>query len=299
MKSDWFAHASRAFRSAYPSAPDCFVCPLCLRAFLPHFLDQDVITIEHVPPRAVGGRRLVLTCRDCNSLAGHNLDSHAAAFDQIVRFAHGTMTQASRVEMRIGSNTVHGDIIADGKDIKVQVLDEPRGNRKGTADALTTYFDNMIESGSWSDDEITVTIKNGYDGKSAKVSWLRSAYLAAFAVYGYSYILHPEMDIVRQQIQRPADDLINVFHMTDPDASADTREIIEISAPEWIRSIVVKMGQWIVFLPVPDAAPGLYSRIRLDYEASRGSAPTTFKIKGTRLGWPEAPQYLADFLRGA
>ena len=51
-----------------------FICPICLKTF--DFSDYDNITIEHVPPEKLGGRPLLLTCKDCNNVCGSNLDVH-------------------------------------------------------------------------------------------------------------------------------------------------------------------------------------------------------------------------------
>ena len=54
-----------------------FICPLCLRIFNLAQLGEQVnsfITIEHVPPENLAGKPLVLTCKDCNSTCGHELD---------------------------------------------------------------------------------------------------------------------------------------------------------------------------------------------------------------------------------
>ena len=54
-----------------------FICPLCLRIFNVGQLGEQVnsyITIEHVPPENLGGKPLVLTCKECNSSCGHDLD---------------------------------------------------------------------------------------------------------------------------------------------------------------------------------------------------------------------------------
>ena len=61
-------------------------CPLCLREF-----DGEVVTtIEHVPPKAIDGRALCLTCRDCNELRAKTLDT--ALIDKSRGVVSGTIT---------------------------------------------------------------------------------------------------------------------------------------------------------------------------------------------------------------
>ena len=71
----WFNLGAKAIQFLQPGAPDCYVCPLCMRAFTRYALAAKELTLEHVPPESLGGRRLVLTCRHCNNRAGAKVDS--------------------------------------------------------------------------------------------------------------------------------------------------------------------------------------------------------------------------------
>ncbi len=55
-----------------------YACPLCLRFFGERHLvnqEENFLTIEHIPPESLGGKKGVLTCKECNSTHGHKLDS--------------------------------------------------------------------------------------------------------------------------------------------------------------------------------------------------------------------------------
>ena len=55
-------------------------CPICLEPFTEAgVLDGSAVTLEHVPPppRALGGRPICLTCKECNAGAGHGIDQAA------------------------------------------------------------------------------------------------------------------------------------------------------------------------------------------------------------------------------
>lgn len=65
------------FPEGYDMGKGSFICPLCRRIFNIGQLREkvnDYITIEHVPPENLGGKPIVLTCKDCNSTCGHDLD---------------------------------------------------------------------------------------------------------------------------------------------------------------------------------------------------------------------------------
>ena len=62
-------------------------CPLCMAGFT---RDQASagrsVTLEHVPPKSLGGQARCLTCRPCNARAGDTIDQ-VAAMTKRVRFS--------------------------------------------------------------------------------------------------------------------------------------------------------------------------------------------------------------------
>src|ERR687892_136380 len=76
----WFDQGCDAFKGTFPeiakrvSADRFYVCPVCLHAFGEEALALRFLTREDVPPKSMGGRRLALTCRRCNSEGGHEVD---------------------------------------------------------------------------------------------------------------------------------------------------------------------------------------------------------------------------------
>jgi hypothetical protein len=63
----WFRQGVHAIACVVtPRPPEAYVCPLCLNFCTSDDLDAGLVTDEHVPPEAVGGKPLVLTCSSCN-----------------------------------------------------------------------------------------------------------------------------------------------------------------------------------------------------------------------------------------
>ncbi len=75
-----------------PSTGDYYACPCCLRAYPRAAVAARVLTIEDVPPRALGGRPMLLTCAECNSRSGTNFDAHAAQKATADAFLRGVVT---------------------------------------------------------------------------------------------------------------------------------------------------------------------------------------------------------------
>src|SRR5688572_27922121 len=79
----WFAKGAAALGSAAPvHRGRGYACPICLRIYP----SATGLTVEDVPPKAVGGRPLLLTCRECNSGSGAMLDWHWVKFVEVEGF---------------------------------------------------------------------------------------------------------------------------------------------------------------------------------------------------------------------
>ena len=58
-------------------------CPICLERFTEaEALDGRTVTLEHVPPKALGGKPMCLTCTSCNVGAGHGVDQAAVLLNR-------------------------------------------------------------------------------------------------------------------------------------------------------------------------------------------------------------------------
>ena len=58
-------------------------CPICLTSFTEEEAKAgETVTLEHVPPKALGGSVLCLTCAPCNAGAGGSLDQAAATMNR-------------------------------------------------------------------------------------------------------------------------------------------------------------------------------------------------------------------------
>ena len=75
LKRQYFKKGARALKKLISIDQDCYCCPLCKKMFLPKALEVGILTLEHAPPKEVGGRPLALTCKECNSIAGYSIDA--------------------------------------------------------------------------------------------------------------------------------------------------------------------------------------------------------------------------------
>lgn len=52
-----------------------YLCPLCMKPFTKQEV-RKILTEEDVPQASLGGSRITLTCRQCNSTCGSEIDVH-------------------------------------------------------------------------------------------------------------------------------------------------------------------------------------------------------------------------------
>lgn len=200
-------------RSAYlqkekiPDIDDAFMCPLCFRIFMRQaLLEPEVLTLEHVPPEALGGKNAdaILLCKECNNKAGTQLDSQLQTMLNSRDFLE--MIPGASAE---GKYTFFNDVSVPATisipEVGALNIDaqSKRSNPKNLA-RVNSFLDalDQYQSFSWQ-----FSIKTG-NTLSAEINLLRIAYLMAFRLFGYGYVMHPNSLAVREQIRNPKQEIL-------------------------------------------------------------------------------------------
>jgi hypothetical protein len=136
-----------------------------------------------------------------------------------------------------------------------------------------------------------------FNSDAASRSLVRSAYLAAFAALGYSYILDERLEPVRNEITSTNSPTSSVFTIVDPQEKRTTRKILIVNEPDELASLVVRIGKQTVFLPPIEQRFRTLDQVKQAYEAIRSSGATRVKIIGKELTWPTEPVYDYDYDR--
>lgn len=278
----WFDAGMQASDQTLPGVlpADCYLCPLCLS---PHHRDAIAsgdLTREHAPPQSVGGRRVALTCQLCNQGAGVKLDKHLReSEDDLDARAEGR----ERVRWTVGSVTTVADfhIADDGTMVLASV---PHRNQEGQMEALAREIEADVNDGEF---KITGIVEH----RSVDVAWLKSAYVAAFALFGYAYALHGKLNAVRRQIEHPYERVLEHFHLIQADQPKDRLWVRLAREPRDAASVQVAMGRHLVFLPSIWSDTDIYGQIEAHIAAG-------IALPGPREGveyrWPVRPMHLWD-----
>ena len=194
-----------------PDESDVFVCPLCFE----YFTRQEVLTedsensaasIEHVPPKALGGKERTLTCKWCNTESGHALDSHLIhklALDDFLEGVPGSSVDA-QVELNDEIKLNASLELKEARRLHIR-YDRKRSDPK--------------EAAKLSKLERLPTISVSFRGSRGKVyeqrrpecALLRIAYLWAFSEFGYGFVMSDSLKYIRGQIKFPEKEILPVW----------------------------------------------------------------------------------------
>lgn len=254
------------------TAEDSLICPLCWQE-----TPYEQLSIEHIIPGSVGGRRTTLTCRACNNDHGSEFDAHLARYQQLKDAfqGHGTLRTKLNVaghemiaNLRWGNEHKHFDIV--GKATNPAAIEasqktlakEPPGEMK-----FTLYYN--------------------YNQNKFRIAVLRAAYLVLFNSLGYHYIHDPIIQRIRQLIANPSPQLINLASLI-----IEAKNFIPPcnSQHYFVPGHVNGVGLWLVllrvrretttylgaYLPMPDPRSGEF--FELMEIAAKEHNGTTFPI---------------------
>ncbi len=180
-----------------PDFDEGYICPLCFKVFFLDALSEKYLTLEDIPPAKLGGKPRILTCQNCNHWSGTNLDSeliNKLAFDD---FLQGISSATADGRVRFGEEYQVGATIRIGEKGQIQILYDPRRSNQLHIDETR----RMLKAGAAN--EINLTLYGKYKQNRPEVALLRIAYLLAFNVLGYGFLLNDNMQEVRRQILAP------------------------------------------------------------------------------------------------
>jgi hypothetical protein len=134
--------------------------------------------------------------------------------------------------------------------------------------------------------KLTVSVRFSFD--RSRVGDLKSAFLAAFAMFGYRYAYSQRLDLVRRQIMQPDDELIDSAWWTAGPALTEDPMLMVMKQP--FPGVLVRLRSVLVALPWITGPDDFYAAVRQAFSA--GSAATqTLDI----LRWPTSLHMLGDY----
>lgn len=177
-----------------------YICPICVRQFEENDLisksDKNFLTEEDAPPEKLNGNRIALTCKECNSKAGHEIDVHL--INRIRQIDSSRFYKGSKQE---------GFIEYDGKKVTAEIT----SNGNGTLEILhktknnnPSLLDKFIYSIKNKDVGPVLNLKPKIqkdDSERVNLALLKTNYILTFSKFGYIFLLDKYYDQIREQIR--------------------------------------------------------------------------------------------------
>jgi hypothetical protein len=253
---------------APPELDDHFLCPLCFRKFSRPDIEAGLLSIEHIISEALGGTLETLACVECNNDGGTEIEAHITKQLKVRDQFRGLNEEPVRGRVEIGGHRFAADI-KWSQDEKNAIL--MFGKRKASNLASLNGASQALGEGAG---PIKVEISFGYREGRPEIALLRMGYLAMFRQFGYGYVLHRNLDIVREQLQKPSERIVpnltsGADDFTFDRVSPDEAAVVSIlSTPYERRSFVVYLRlissgrprHFAVALPGLDSGDDLYKR---------------------------------------
>ncbi len=234
-------------------------CPICLTPFPEAQVTSGrEVTLEHAPPKTLGGKIVCLTCADCNN-KGSRLDK-LAMMDRKARDDHasgrGTRGEMDFFGWGITSGYIRQKDSAAATKFAKQSVPTSISELPGGSTMHLPY----LPIGS--DTNVTDTdVRKGIRFRIRKpnphkvsVSWLRSAYLLLFSLLGsegYRYAKSGALRPVRRQIMNPDKVTISgCLSMEFSDLDLPVDPLIMINHGHKSAFWIVIMGDRCVSLPL-------------------------------------------------
>ncbi len=174
-----------------------YICPICLNQFTTKSLkleSENMLTLEDSPPDCLGGKKVALTCKACNSKCGHNMDFHLQEKILELDSKEFLPNSTQKAEIDIDGTKVKGEVKITEESMTVSIS-EKNNNPELVKEHIKKVIPNVIA---------TINPKpSRVDPLKFEVALLKSAYILAFAKFGYHLFLNSCYDVVRDQLKNP------------------------------------------------------------------------------------------------
>jgi hypothetical protein len=287
LKEQLFEIGVRALSQLAPNPDGLYACPICSLLFPADAISSGDLTLEHVPPASAGGRGITLTCKPCNSTAGHTVDADHHGRERFFGLGRAVSGQGDEfvgpVKLTISGIPTNATLVWRGGRFILEIR-QGQNNPKlfeEQIEAVKQHQQNPVDGMTLS---LNARVKFNFD--RSRVSDLRAAYLAAFAQFGYRYAFDRRLHSVREQIQRPDEPLIDGAWWTAGPEFPEDPMMLVLTAP--FPALLVRLRSILVLLPWIGSPEDLYGAVRSHFSAR--PALVSFDV----LSWPTTMEMLLD-----
>lgn len=254
------------------------ICPICGFSFGKNGLVDGTLSMEHVPPKSIGGKILLLTCKRCNSLSGSSFDHQFKAAERFFQFKNALVSggdnSGASVKLKIDGLTLNALLTTKIGKVNFQIGSEHNDSRD-----IEKYLPIWKKRGIRG---FQLEYESQFSIKKYKLALLKSAFLLVTAKLGYSYGLDEALIEVRKQIMEPKEDHFKIRFLNV--AHAPHNGILVSEDEGWVA--VMLLGHVV---PLPSPFP-----VGCDWEETIEKLASGTK-SGIFLDFPKTFEGLIDF----
>ncbi len=274
------------------SKQQLYLCPICGRGYSEESaITGKELTLEDVPPRNMGGRGLLLTCKECNSKAGYKIDYHIKSQLDLQDLAGIFMGQSGGGKSS-GTMLINDErfpITVQRKDGCTEIKLIKKANDPTKVNNLKDFMTALSVNGGGDGLEFNINKTVKLDYRLLKIAFLKSGFLLVTAMLGYRYAFDKRLLIVREQISNPEKDLLGTCFWIEQGKAQPfpKRRIISVSDP--LPLFLVTYDNGAVILPNPLSPTDIYAIIRKKWEKEQ-----SINFTGKIYEWPEKALMILD-----
>jgi hypothetical protein len=221
-----------------PDLDDVCVCPICMKFFPREALSisegfKDHLTLEDVPPVALGGKVRTLTCKICNNSGGSQLESHLANKLNLEEAVEGLANASIDGLLHPTKETnLAATIHIQGKS-GIHIQYHPNRSHP----AHVNQFQTLVNSGSFG--KFSLDSFSTYKELRPEIALLRIAYLLAYSTFGVGFLINFNLQLIRDQIQSPDRKILEHWGISSIDYPDNVLGINIVTKPKELQSFLV------------------------------------------------------------
>jgi hypothetical protein len=279
------------FRACAPAAASflgtnkkVYLCPICGKEYSEKAAFSGQLSLEDVPPRCMGGKGLLLTCKRCNSSAGHKIDSQIKSHLDLKNFADLFTGKADQgitsCVLRLGGQELPVTVKRNSGKTEIRVIDKANDPKK--VNDLKGYMVALSAEGKWDGEKFDITKNFRLNDRLLKIALLKSGFLLVTAWLGYRYAFDERLYPIRQQIANPEKDLLATRFWMTPTKGKEfpAKRILSVTDP--FPFFMVSFENGATILPNPFSPLSLYEILSTEWNKNQ-----RVRLKAEIYKWPE------------
>ncbi|MBL1408813.1 hypothetical protein [Sphingobacterium faecale] len=243
---------------------ELYLCPISLNLHSIESLKNKELTIEHVPPKSLGGKELVLVAKEVNNTDGHTSDKDVLLFFQTKNFIEHEKSMNAKISAE--SLDMKGITTKFSlQNLKASKSENPCANfvtsKKGI-DALK--FNGVFDNWNGLQFKVSLALSTNLNIKTM----LKCAYLTAFSRVGYDLLFDrggfkvTTYGFLLNILNNRADESNFPFICQEGHAPLEETDVGVVTTSNGLQALVVnlifklesQMYKYYVFLPHPNSA---------------------------------------------